>query len=181
MKYETIQKSTIVAKTTQKKGVNKMAVLSGKSFWASISSPNTTFEPVWQVDLALDGDQLNKAQSLGLKVKNKGDERGDFVSIKRKVNRRDGQQNTQPSLKDAKKNDMGSTLVGNGSDVNVLFKTYEWEYAGNRGVGTDLQAVQVVNLIPYGDSEDFDVVPDGFVSEDSDSFEDDEIPFGMTA
>ena len=73
---------------------------------------------------------------------------------------------------------MGKTLVGNGSDVNVLFKTYEWEYAGKSGIGADLQAVQVVNLIPYGDSEDFDVVPSGFNAAE-DAFSDD-IPFGTS-
>jgi len=31
-----------------------MPVLSGKAYWASISTPNTTFEPSYQIDLALD-------------------------------------------------------------------------------------------------------------------------------
>lgn len=155
-----------------------MPVLSGKSHWATITTPNTTFEPVWSIDLALSGAELAKAQNLGLAIKNKGDDRGDFVSIKRKVNRRDGSQNTAPALKDAQKRDMGNTLIGNGSDVNVLFKTFEWEYAGKSGVGTDLQAVQVVNLIPYGADEDFDVVPSGY-SASEDAFSDD-IPFGTS-
>lgn len=155
-----------------------MPVLSGKSFWAAIATPNTTFEPVWSIDVALTGQELSKAQNLGLNIKNKGDERGDFVSLKRKVNRRDGSENTAPALKDSQKRDMGKTLVGNGSDVNVLFKTYEWEYAGKSGIGADLQAVQVVSLIPYGDSEDFDVVPSGFNAAE-DAFSDD-IPFGTS-
>jgi len=75
---------------------------------------------------------------------------------------------------------MGNTLVGNGSDVNVLFKTFEWEYAGKSGVSADLQAVQVVNLIPYGDGEDFDVVPNGYSSA-SDAFVDEEIQFSPSA
>lgn len=163
-----------------------MNVLSGKAYWTSISSPNTTYEPVWSVDLSLTGDQLAKAKKMGLPIKNKQDDRGDFVKIKRKVKRRDGSDNKQPSLKDAQKRDMLGTLVGNGSDVNVAFKTYDWEYAGQKGIGTDLMAVQVVNLIPYGGSEDdaFDVVPDGFVSEDGDdafASMDDDIPFGTVS
>lgn len=156
-----------------------MPVLSGKSYWATIATPNETFEPRWQIDIALTGDQLDKAKSLNLPIKNKGDERGDFVTIKRNVNRRDGTRNNQPALKDAQKRDMGNVLVGNGSDVNVLFKTFEWNYANKSGVGADLQAVQVVNLIPYGDSEDFDVVPDGFASSEDSAFDDD-IPFGTS-
>lgn len=163
-----------------------MNVLSGKAYWTSISSPNTTYEPVWSVDLSLTGDQLDRAKKLGLPIKNKGDDRGDFVKIKRNVKRRDGSENSQPALKDAQKRDILGTLVGNGSDVNVAFKTYDWEYAGNKGVGTDLMAVQVVNLIPYGGSEDdaFDVVPDGFTSEDGDdafASLDDDIPFGTVS
>lgn len=163
-----------------------MNVLSGKAYWTSISSPNTTYEPVWSVDLALEGEQLVKAKAMKLPLKNKGDDRGDFVKIKRNVNRRDGSQNSQPALKDAQKRDIIGTLVGNGSDVNVAFKTYEWEYAGNKGVGTDLMAVQVVNLVPYGGSEDdaFDVVPDGFTSENGDdafASLDDDVPFGTVS
>lgn len=154
-----------------------MPVLSGKSHWATIATPNTTFEPVWSIDLALEGEELNKAQKMGLTIKNKSDDRGDFVTIKRKVNRKDGSQNQAPSLVDANKNDMGTTLIGNGSDVNVLLKTYEWEYAGKSGVGAELQKVQVINLIPYGDGEDFDVVPDGHSTVDT---LDDDIPFGNT-
>jgi hypothetical protein len=165
---------------------NNMNVLSGKAYWTSISSPNTTFEPVWCVDLSLTGDQLSKAKAMGLPIKNKGDDRGDFVKIKRNVKRNNGAENKQPALKDAQKRDMLGTQVGNGSDVNVAFKTYNWEYAGNKGVGTDLMAVQVINLVPYGGSEEdaFDVVPDGFVSEDGDdafASLDDDIPFGTVS
>ena len=39
-------------------------------------------------------------------------------------NRKDGSENKRPDLVDSNKNNMGNTLVGNGSDVNVLFKTY---------------------------------------------------------
>ena len=154
-----------------------MPVLSGKSHWAAIATPNTTFEPVWSIDVALEGAELEKAKQLGLTIKNKGDDRGDFVSIKRKVNRRDGSENSAPTLVDSQKRDMGQTLIGNGSDVNVLFKTYDWEYAGKKGIGADLQKVQVVNLIPYGDGDDFDVVPDGHSTVDT---VEDDIPFGNT-
>lgn len=156
-----------------------MPTLSGKAYWASIANPNTTFEPVWSIDLAVEGGELDKARQMNLNIKNKSDERGDFVTIKRKVNRKDGSQNQRPSLVDSNKNDMGNTLVGNGSDVNVLFKTYEWEYAGKMGIGTELEKVQVTKLIEYNDnSEDFDVVPDGYSAA---SALDDDIPFGNTA
>ena len=156
-----------------------MPTLSGKAYWASVTNPNRTFEPVWSVDLAVKDGELDKARQMNLSIKNKSDERGDFVTIKRKVNRKDGSENQRPALMDSNKNDMGNTLVGNGSDVNVLFKTYEWEYAGKMGIGTELQKVQVTKLIEYIDnSEDLDVVPDGYSAVNA---LDDDIPFGNTA
>ena len=112
-----------------------MPVLSGKAHWASVANPNTTFEPVWSVDLAIEGDELNKARQMGLTIKNKGDDRGDFVTIKRKQIVEMVLRTNVLTLVDSNKNNMGNTLVGNGSDVNVLFKTYEWEYAGKTGYG----------------------------------------------
>ena len=71
--------------------------------------------------------------------------------------------------------DPDNTYGADGSDVNVLFKTYEWNYAGKNGIGADLQAVQVINLVEYSEGEDFDVVPDGYKS--GNDLDSDEIPF----
>lgn len=151
-----------------------MAVLSGKAHWASISSPNSTFEPVWQVDLAVEGVELEKAKEMGLTIMNKDDDRGDFVRIKRKVYRKDGSKNKSPILKDSKNHVLSEVNVGNGSDVRVLFKSFDWEYAGKKGIGADLQAMQVINLIEYEAGEDFDVIDDGYIA--SNAFDDDDIP-----
>lgn len=151
-----------------------MAVLSGKAHWASISSPNSTFEPVWQVDLAVEGVELEKAKEMGLTIMNKNDDRGEFVRIKRKVYRKDGSKNKSPILKDSKNHVLSEVNVGNGSDVRVLFKSFDWEYAGKKGIGADLQAMQVINLIEYEAGEDFDVIDDGYIA--SNAFDDDDIP-----
>ncbi len=152
-----------------------MSVLKGNAYWASIVSPNTTFDSdgVWSIDVSnLDEKNINQAKADGLDVKNKGDDRGSFVTIKRKVRRKDGNMNKQPEVVDAAKRNIANTMIGNGSEVNVLYSTYEWEFKGRSGVSADLRAVQVTNLIPYNVDADvdeaFDVVPDGFVTEDSD-------------
>ena len=118
-----------------------MATIQGKAYWASITRPNTTFDPVYQIDLAIDEETAEQFSAKGITVKE--DERGKLV--------------------DSSKNPI-DVLVGNGSDVKVMFKEYDWNYAGKSGVGLDLQAVQVINLVPYG--EEFDKV-DGFVATDS--------------
>ena len=153
----------------------QMSVLKGNAYWASIVSPNTTFDSdgVWSIDVSnLDEKNINQAKADGLDVKNKGDDRGSFVTIKRKVRRKDGNMNKQPEVVDAAKRNIANTMIGNGSEVNVLYSTYEWEFKGRSGVSADLRAVQVTNLIPYNVDADadeaFEVVPDGFVTEDSD-------------
>ena len=152
-----------------------MSVLKGSAYWASIVSPNTTFDSdgVWSVDVGnLDKKNLEIAKDDGLEIKNKGDDRGDFVTVKRKVRRKDGGMNTAPEVVDAQKRNMIGTLIGNGSEVNVLYSTYEWEFKGRSGVSADLRAIQVTNLIPYNVDADadeaFEVVPDGFVSNEAD-------------
>ena len=153
-----------------------MSVIQGKAYWASVMRPNTTFDSdgVWTVDVSLDAKNKKIAEGDKLTIKNKGDDRGDYVTVKRNVRRKDGSFNKAPQVMDSQKRVMKETLIGNGSEVSVLYTTYDWEFKGRSGTNADLRAIQVKNLVPYqNDTEDaFDVVPDGFVSE-----EDEEISF----
>ena len=155
-----------------------MSVISGNAYWAAITNPNTTFDSdgVWTVDVCnLDKKNLETIEKDGLTVKNKGDDRGDFVTVKRRVRRKDGSLNRAPDLVDGQKRTMTQTLIGNGSEINVHYTTYEWEFKGRAGVSADLRAVQVVNLIPYNTEADeaFDVVDGSFASAEGDE----DIPF----
>lgn len=153
-----------------------MSVIQGKAYWASLINPNTTFDSdgTWSIDVSLDEENKKIAEADGLAIKNKNDDRGDFVSIKRNVKRKDGNLNSAPEVLDAQKRTMLNTLVGNGSKVNVLYSTYEWKFKGRAGVSADLKKVQVIDLVPYqGDADDaFDVVPDGYSAD-----ADEKIPF----
>ena len=74
-------------------------VISGTAYWASVINPNTKFDAdgVWTIDVGnLDDLNKKKAQKDGLTVKNKGDEKEDFVTIKRKVRNNKGNLNRQP-------------------------------------------------------------------------------------
>ena len=136
-----------------------MPTVEGKAYWASITRPNTTFDPVYQIDVAVDDITAKDFASRGVTIKE--DERGKVLKFKRKVERQDGTANPMPRLVDAKKNPI-DVLVGNGSQVKVLYKEFEWTFAGKSGRSLDLQAVQVIDLIPYG--EDFDIA-EGYVAE----------------
>ena len=152
-------------------------VIAGTAYWASVITPNTKFDAdgVWTIDVGnLDDLNKKKAQKDGLTVKNKGDEKEDFVTIKRKVRNAKGSLNRQPNVVDANKRLVTETMIGNGSKVNVLYEPFEWNFGGKTGVSADLRAVQVTELVPYTTEEDdaFDVVPDGFTSDEAE-----DIPF----
>ena len=152
-------------------------VIAGTAYWASVITPNTKFDAdgVWTIDVGnLDDLNKKKAQKDGLTVKNKGDEKEDFVTIKRKVRNAKGSLNRQPNVVDANKRLITETMIGNGSKVNVLYEPFEWNFGGKTGVSADLRAVQVTELVPYSTEEDdaFDVVPDGFTSDEAE-----DIPF----
>ena len=149
--------------------------LTGKCYWASVVEPNSTFEPTWQLDLCLDSDTKTLVEEAGLNVRNKDDERGEFVTLKRKVQGKNGPRKA-PVVVDSRNNSWDDKLIGNGSVVTVKALPYECSYAGKSGKSADLAAVQVVELIEYGD-KDFDVVEGGYVNNSSTEMSDD-IPFG---
>ena len=131
-----------------------MAILEGTAYWASITTPNTTFEPVYTVNLVVDNETANDFASRGHTVKQMDE--GPALIMKRKVNGPKGMIRPAPRLFDKDKQEV-STAVGNGSQVRVQFNEYDWEYAGKQGKGLDLQAVQIVNLVEYknGDGDEF--------------------------
>jgi hypothetical protein len=71
-------------------------------------------------------------------------------SSKEKLLGADGTKNPMPRLVDSAKNPI-DVLVGNGSKVKVLYKAFDWTFAGKSGTSLDLQAVQVLDLVPYGE------------------------------
>jgi len=147
-------------------------ILSGTAYWASVINPNTRFDDdgVWTIDVGnLDDLNKKKAQKDGLTIKNKGDEKDDFVTIRRRVrNSKSGNLNRAPNVVDADKRLITDTMIGNGSKVNVLYEPFEWNFGGKTGVSADLRAVQVTELVPYSTEEDdaFDVVPNGYTSDE---------------
>jgi hypothetical protein len=150
-----------------------MAVIQGKAYWASVTTPNTTYEPVYTVDLVVDEAVANDFESRGFRVKNLSikDESGSetpvgrAITIKRKVNGPNGMVRNAPKLFDANKNPMDE-IVGNGSTVKVQYNEWETDNKYGSFKGLDFQAMQVIDLVPlksqdgaeldpYGDGEEF--------------------------
>jgi|TARA_R100000544_G_scaffold16749_1_gene7962 hypothetical protein len=134
-----------------------MAILQGTAYWVSATTPNTTFEPVYSVNLVVDEDTAQDFQSRGFPVKMMDE--GVAVVIKRKVNGPNGMVRPAPRLVDAQKNPLDAR-VGNGSEVKVQYKEWESEWKGKLFKGLDFQAMQVINLIEIGspDGSEFDAI-----------------------
>ena len=60
-----------------------MAIVEGVAMWASVTTPNTTFTPVYTVNLVVDEDVANDFRSRGFKVKDMDE--GPALLIKRKL------------------------------------------------------------------------------------------------
>ena len=166
-----------------------MPVISGTAYWAKVHQPH--FDQynelgIFSIDVTVDAKTKKQLQDLGLgpRIKNKGDERNDFITIKRKYTRKDGTKNSAPRVVDSKKTPISpDDLIGNGSKVNVAFDTYDYNVGGNQGVGSSLKAVQVIKLIEYSPSENLDEFSEesGYQAKTNgaskNELEDDKLPF----
>lgn len=134
-----------------------MAVLQGKAFWTSVTTPNTNYEPVYSVNLVVDEETAEKFRNDGYAIKDM--EEGPALVIKRKVNGPNGMVRQAPKLMDKTKNEI-DVNVGNGSEVKVQYKPWESQWKGKTFKGLDFQAMQVLNLVEYqaADGAEFDAL-----------------------
>tara|TARA_R110002020_G_scaffold131049_1_gene293038 strand:- start:530 stop:946 length:417 start_codon:yes stop_codon:yes gene_type:complete len=135
-----------------------MAIIEGTAYWASITTPNTRFEPVYTVNVVVDDDTANEFSSRGHKVKQMDE--GPAVIVKRKVNGPNGRVRPAPRLLDSNKSEL-KVAVGNGSKVRVQYNEYSGEGKFGPYIGLDLQAVQVLDLIPYKNDDGSEFFEDG--------------------
>tara|TARA_R110000765_G_scaffold141511_1_gene242459 strand:+ start:1136 stop:1567 length:432 start_codon:yes stop_codon:yes gene_type:complete len=129
-------------------------VVEGIANWASITQPNTRFEPKYCIDVVLEDDKANELKELGFTIKDK--EGGPTITLTRKVNGPRGTVREAPALMDAQKAPL-NCLVGNGSKVKVQGRPWEMNRNGQDFKGLELQAVQVLDLVHYssGDGDEF--------------------------
>ena len=124
-----------------------MAILEGTAYWASVTTPNTTFEPTYSVNLVVDEATAADFKARGFSIKEMDE--GPSIVIKRKVDGKDGTVRSAPRLVDQYKNPLDAK-VGNGSVVKVQYN--EWETTNKYGSfkGLDFQAMQVLDLVEVG-------------------------------
>tara|TARA_A100000172_G_scaffold80591_1_gene70590 strand:+ start:207 stop:755 length:549 start_codon:yes stop_codon:yes gene_type:complete len=170
---------------------NNTVIISGNCKWACLNEPNTTYAPVWSIQVLVDDNNRSVIEN-GFYDENDGNyypipistnkDGEEVVTIKRKVDKADGSKRNAPFVKDSQNNPWDkNTMIGNGSSVNVMARTWRWNHQqGKRfttGISADCVGVQVVDLVPYNSAgaTDFEVVPGGYVANTSTLDED--IPF----
>ena len=124
-----------------------MAILQGEAYWVSATTPNTTYDPVYSVNLVVDQEVAEDFKSRGFTVKQIDE--GPALIIKRKVNGPNGMVRPAPRLVDQYKNPLDAR-VGNGSVVKVQYKEWQSDWKGQTFYGLDFQAMQVIELIEVG-------------------------------
>ena len=124
------------------------AIISGKAFWTKLNRKDE-YSDKYQMDI---GDLSDKSKEVltshGVKLKNKNDDRGQFITART--------QYLVPVIDSNKKVIDSDTLIGNGSSVRVKVdfnKTHP--FVEKYGTSMYLKKVQVTELVEYG-KDDFD-------------------------
>lgn len=171
-----------------------MPMIRGTASWAKIvGAPAKAYDPgkfEWSVDVSVDEATRKDLikQGIGDKVRNKGDDRGDFLTFKRPSTRKDGTPSKPIEIVDHEgKPWPDGVKIGNGSILNVKYVINETEYGGRKFKKPGILKVQVWEHVPYegrdGDDEEFPVKAEAkggrkskATSANDETF-DDEIPF----
>jgi hypothetical protein len=140
----------------------------------------------WSVTIVLDTEQAKKWRaakaSPEIKVSEDGEE---TIGVKRGCTfKKSGDAKPAPIVVDKFGDSVDTTIIGNGSVCNVEVSTYEYNFKGRAGVGSELRAVQVLELVEYtggdgGEGSSFSFAPKSAVSmsEVTAGMSDDEPPF----
>lgn len=137
----------------------------GKASWAKVHTPDTAFEPQWNIRVHLDPDSLSLFKKLkekdgeveGIMNDIKMDDDGEYVVFRRYVTRKWKGIETQltPPIVVDKNNRPTTENIGNGSDVTVKVQCYTFAARFNRKLGRAirLESVRVDHLVPFERSD----------------------------
>lgn len=141
-----------------------MPQIEGVAYWACVQKPNINFDPKWTIQVAVDKPQYqalvaamkefaDNPKSILQKISYDDEKEGFMVRLEQRCERNDGTPNEKPRVVDAAGEPLAD-LIGNGSIVKVLYRMYKSQYKGKEYIKLGLKAVKVMELVPYGDSDD---------------------------
>lgn len=134
-------------------------VFRGELFWGNLRKANDMSGKL-QFDLCnMDDNTVKLLKENGVSIKNKGDERGDFTTVK-------GSPQYPPKVMDSKRNLLPEPVqLGNGTKVKIPAKLYEWEFKGKSGWSVSLDSIMVTKLVEFaGGAGALDEEEDGYVA-----------------
>jgi hypothetical protein len=97
----------------------------------------------YQVDIAnLSDAQVEALEDMGVSVRNKGDDRDNFLTAK------SASYEIKPYDKNG--NELKGITIGNGSKATILFDTFSWKNpAGKKGVSMSIKKLIVTDVVEY--------------------------------
>jgi len=124
-------------------------VVNGTAFWAQLDQVNQ-YSGKYQIDVSnLSQKAVEALQEQGISVKNKGDDRGFFVTCKSKF---------PISASDKTGASLEGVRIANGSGVTAVISSYSWTSPqGKKGVSPNLKKLVVTDLVHYEKNDDEEV------------------------
>lgn len=140
-------------------------IIRGKTKWAKIvGKPGWGYQnqhKEWSFDLGIDDETKKALLDAGMDrkyLKNVDDDRGTFISFKRKELKKDGTPSKAPAIFDRKGNAWDDkTLIGNGSILNVKIALNE--IPNQKGLKPGFIKIQVWELVEYEGKDGDDDFP----------------------
>lgn len=147
----------------------------GIASWCFVNHIDSKYDE-WKVTLTLTKKEADKLKAVGLKVNKVVTDDDEILlqyQFKRNgVNKKTKAPNKKPSCVDAALQPYDG-MVGNGSEVIVKHRPFAWDNKFGKGISSDFQALQVLNLVEFegasdDDDDGFEVMGDGLSGDDKD-------------
>jgi len=147
----------VVKQTKEKVMSNEANVMINCELYYPFLTHQNEMAGKYTVDLACLSDAAVTAlEDMGLSVRNKGDERGYYITCKSNNKYKAFDiEGAEISLKGRSgSDDSGGVVVGNGSKAKCLVSYYDWEYQKKKGRSATLRRIVITDLKEYA-SENF--------------------------
>lgn len=124
-----------------------------KAQWSKLGRPEKKYrsnDTQWSINALCSEKQSKGWVKKGFATKERTTKEGDpFIFLALPTHKQDGSENKPVKVVDKFGMDVDPNKIGNGSVLNIAFRTYDWEYAGDKGTKAVMTAVQVVELVEY--------------------------------
>ena len=142
----------------------RIGEVTGLAYYVHVTVPSTKFEKQWECSLVLDEKAQDEFAARGHSIKEKPEwfpEGSKFVLFKRRVDKKAGGNiigtNNKPILVNENRKRVDELpKIGNGSKVKIQYSDYDWNWQGKSGVGADLRAIQLLELVEHVEPEGSD-------------------------